>query len=189
MKALKTIQTLCKVVKIICIIVFVCSVIGLVGCVIGAIVLPAMKDKVINDGKTLEMILLENKVSYTTAFASTIIGAISCAVSIFLSKITWMFFNKELALGTPFNKPLVKEMRKLALIHIIVSFVLLIGFAIAVGVIKANDKSMQDLKNFGDVGTIGFGISLLIVSLFCEYGAEKEEEPIVVEAVEPNKEA
>ena len=175
MKSLKTIQTLAKVGKILSLIAFILCIVCAVFCAIGVAVLPAMKDKVIQDGKTLEQLLIENKTNFITAITVCVIALISTLAGVFTSFLTLRFFKRELEVGTPFRFEIANKMKKLGLIHVIVSLALLVTIAIIVASVKSGHKELQDIKGTETGGTLWFGIALLILSVFCRYGAEKED--------------
>ena len=171
MKSLKIIQVLSKIAKILCTVLFIVCIVGASCCALAVILLPIFKDTVIYENKSFSIIIAENGSNYMTAFVGSLVGLIVCSTGIFLSKYTELFFEKELELGTPFNKELVKDMRKMALVHIFVSLGIAILLAILVGCFKLNYPEL-DFSNDDHGGTIGFGIAMLIISLFCDYGAE-----------------
>ena len=174
MKALRIIQVLAKIARVICVILFVFCIVGAAGCLIGLITLPLSENIVIFDGKTVVEFINEKGGSMSKAYGGIVAGLLSCGVGIFLSKYNELFFKEEIELGTPFKMNIVKKMRKVAIVNIIATVALSIAVGIAVVIIQAiyHEDINLDLNLFS---TIGFGISLLIISLFCEYGAEKEE--------------
>ena len=184
MKSLKIIQVLAKIMRIICLVLFIVCIVGAAGCFLAVITLPIMKDVVLYEDKTFSIIIAERGVNWITALTGSIVGLISCGVGIFLAKYTELFFAKEIALGTPFKKEVVKDMRKMAIIHIVVSFVTVIAVAIVISSINAFNPELAHFDS-GFGGTIGFGISMLVISLFCDYGAEKETEANPIVEAEP----
>ena len=174
MKSLRIIQILAKIARVICIIVFVCSIIGAVGCISGLIALPLTQDAIVIDGKTLAEYLLEKDIPIEKAYAAMATGLASCGVSIFLSKYNELFFKREIELGSPFNDEIVKRMRKVAIVNIVVSLVLSVACAISISIVENVTKINMSFR-FDYFSSIGYGISLLIISLFCDYGAEKSK--------------
>ena len=183
MKSLKTIQVLAKIAKIICTVLFIVCIVGASCCALSVIILPVTKDVILYEDKTFSVVLAEQGTSYIDALTGSVIGLIVCGVGIFLAKYTELFFKKELELGTPFDKGLVKDMRKMALIHIIVSIVASIITSIVYFIFKESVPDFNGTYDFNG-GSIGFGISMLIISLFCDYGAEKANDVIEAEEVE-----
>lgn len=175
MKSLSTIQKLSKIGKILSLIAFIFCLIGAAFCLLGVILLPAMKETVIENGKTLEMILIEKKTNFITALTVCIVGLITCLVGAFMAKYTQLFFKKELEVGTPFRFEIAKKMKKLGLLHIIVSLATIFVLAIVIACIKAGNKELQDIKGLESGGSLWFGVAMLILSVFCKYGAEKED--------------
>ena len=183
MKSLRIIQILAKVAKIICTVVFICCIVGASICALSLILLPILRDTTIYDGKTVTVLLADKSVSLSSAITASAFGLVSAGVGIFLAKYSELFFKKELEVGTPFKKEIVKDMRKLAIIHIVVSLATTMVLATIYAIVKASAKELIDF-NPHQGGSVGFGISLLIISLFCEYGAEKEENEKVTDSKE-----
>lgn len=171
MKALRIIQVLAKICRILCIICFVGCIVGAAGCVIGLVVVPLIKDIVVEGGKTVEQMFLEKNITMPKLYTSLGVGIAGCGMGIFLAKYNGVFFKQELDAGTPFDMVIVKKMRKVAIVNIIVSIVSCIAIAIAVAIVEKLNNTSFNLNN-GYFSSIGFGIYLLILSLFCEYGAE-----------------
>ena len=181
MKSLKIIQTLANVARIICIVIFVLCIVGASLCVASLIALPFVKDIVVEteSGKTIEVIFVENDIPFNEAMFGLGVGLLSCGVGIFLAKYTEHFFDEEIKLGTPFDDSIVKKMRKVAIVHIIASIVTSAVAGIAYMIVKALTEGYGEFSFRGLGGSIGFALALLVLSLFCEYGAElkKEQQP------------
>lgn len=171
MKSLKTIQVLAKIARIICLILFVTSIIGVVGSTIAIISYPYVQDVIVSEGKTVAQLLSEKGLGIKHVYFSLATSLAGCGLNVFLAKYTEVFFKKELEIGTPFHTGIVKSMRKMALVHIISS----IAFAVAVGIAVAFMEVFGGVKiniEYSNLSTIGFGLSFLVLSLFCQYGAE-----------------
>jgi hypothetical protein len=185
MKSLKIIQVLAKIMWILSMIAFIACIVGASLCFVGIIVFSATKDVVVDEGQTFTILLADRGVPEPGVYSALITGLIVSGVGIYLGKINEIFFKKEIALGTPFKKEVVSEMRKLAIINIVASIATGILCAIALSIVAAIYRydSGFHLEFFS---TVGYGISLLILSLFCDYGAELEEKkPLDEPAVEP----
>ena len=177
MKSLKIIQTLCKIARVICIIIFVLSIIGAAGCLIGIILMPALKDEVIYNHKTLEQLLEKNGTNFNVALTAMIMAFVVCGVSIFLSKYTELFFKKEIEVGTPFNKDIVRRMRVLGVVHIVTGILTTVIVSSVIAIAVASNPDVENSRNFNlsNVSSLWFGIAMLIISLFANYDVEKEE--------------
>ena len=175
MKSLKIIQILAKIIKIVCTVLTIIFIVGASICALSIILLPILKDTVIYEGKSFSIIIAENGTNYITALVASIVAFISCGAGIFLAKYTESFFKKELELGTPFNKELVKDMRKMAVVHIVLSIVVLIIISILIAIFESIYPEIIDIE-YRFSGTIGFGLAMLVISLFCDYGAETKQE-------------
>jgi hypothetical protein len=185
MKSLKIIQVLAKIMWILSMIAFIACIVGASLCFVGIIVFSATKDVVVYEGQTFTVLLADRGVPEPGVYSALITGLIVSGVGIYLGKINEIFFKKEIALGTPFRKEVVSEMRKLAIINIVASIGTGILCAIALSIVAAiyrYDAGFH-LEFFS---TVGYGISLLVLSLFCDYGAELEEKkPLEEPAEEP----
>ena len=175
MKSLRTIQTLAKVARVICLILFIVFIIGAVGSIVGTIALPLLKDEIIYEDKTLEMILLEKNVNFISAITACIIGIIACLTSIFLSKYAELFFARVVREGTPFKTETVKRMRTLGIVNICVEIGVIIVIAVMLAIIKLKNPELADFKSSFYFGSISFGIVMLILSVFVQYGVEKDQ--------------
>ena len=175
MRSLSRVQTLFKVCKIISLIVFILSIIGAVGCLIGLITLPMTQDVIINDGLTVTEYLEREGISLAGAYAAMVSGLTFCGVNIFISKYAEILFKRELALGTPFDRDFSKSIRKLGITQIIVVIACGIISAIVQGVIFVA-LSVKGKVDFSSAGSIVFGIVLLLLSLFLDYGADLVEQ-------------
>lgn len=186
MKALRIIQVLAKVMRVICLVIFILTIIGAVFTLLGLIIVPVLQDQVLYDGKTLQMLLLEKNISMAQVYAGLSVGLLSTGVGIFLAKYNESFFAYEIKEGTPFKMEVVKRTRKNALVNIIVSISLVILSIIVVGIISGIYKTKFNF-NYSLVSSVGYGLALLVISLFCEYGAEKDEKVEVIESKEEDK--
>ena len=174
MKSLKVIQTLSKIAWVICKVMFVICIVGASLSLVTLLTVPFIKDVVLYEDVSLTILLADKDTNVTTAIVASVVGLLGCGLGIFLAKYTELFFKKELDLGTPFDKKLVENMRKVALVHIIASIALTIVIAITLGVAKKVAGEAITMKNGSIDGSFGFGIALLVISLFCDYGAERE---------------
>ena len=174
MKSLRIIQVLAKIARVLCIICFVCCIVGAVACLAGLIVLPIIQDKSFPDGKTVVAFLLEHQLTLEVCYSGLAVGLLGSGVGIFLAKYNELFFKEEIAVGTPFKMDIVRKMRRMSLVNIIVSISASVLAAIVVLIIQTAFQAKFKF-NYGLVSTVGFGISMLIISLFCEYGAEPEK--------------
>ena len=185
MKSLKYIQTISKVFWVICKVMFIVCIVGASICLVSLIVLPLTKDVVIYENKSITVLLAEQGTTVSSAISSAACGLFACGVGIALAKYTELFFKKELDLGSPFDKALVKDMRIVAVVHIVTAVVLMGIIALTQLILRHTVDELIDVEtNYN--ASIWFGISLLVISLFCEYGAEQNKEK--VKEVENKKE-
>ena len=69
-------------------------------------------------------------------------------------------------------------MRKVSIVNIACSLASAIVVAIAMAIVLAVNGIKSSKFNINVFSTVGFGLTLLILSLFCEYGARKGEEKV-----------
>lgn len=171
MKALRIIQILAKIARIICLIVFIACIVGASISLLGLILIPLCKGTVIYENKTVEVLIAEKGLPLYLAITNCAVGFISCCTGIFLGKYNELFLKEEIELGTPFTRDMVKKMRKVAIVDIIASFALALVCGIGIAIVQYVNHAEVEFK-YEFMSFVSFGISLLIISLFCEYGAE-----------------
>lgn len=184
MKSLKIIQVLAVIARVICIVVFVACIVGAAGCALALTIFPLVKDIPLPDEKTISSILVENGTNWQTVVVGCVVGLLACGVNIFLAKYNEIFYRNEIKVGTPFKREIVREMRITAIVNIAVSVSAMITLGIIIGITKAFVRELGNIRlEFGG-WLIGYGIALLVISLFCDYSAEKED-PEVIDNQDP----
>lgn len=178
MKSLQIIQTIAKVCKVICKVVFIVSVVGACLCAAGGIWLAIFgQDPIrIGDVNVSGLIASEAGVGTPVLLASVIVNGIFCIASAIVSKFGEKYLTNELADGTPFTLRGAKEMRRLGIIDIVATFVS--GGLCAGGLAVASmfiPEINEDLFEGGM--SMGLGVMLILLSVFCQYGAELNEKP------------
>lgn len=184
MKSLKIIQVLAKIARIVCLVVFIACIVGAAGCFLGLVIFSVIKDIPFGQGPTISERLIEQGTNSETVIVSIIVAMASCGLSIFLAKFNEIFFRNEVKEGTPFKKEVVRDMRITAIVNMAVSFSFFIMMAITVGIIKAFLRNLGNIELSFSWWIIGYGLSLLVISLFCDYGAEKEDSNVIDTQVE-----
>ena len=186
MKSLKRILILVKICRIVCYVLFGCFIAGAAGCVVGMIILNAIKDVTFGSGESITTELAKNGMTINGCYAMLAGGVIGCAAGIFLSIYTANFFKKVIDEGTPFKRPLVKELRIVGLVNVLVNIGASILVGITFGIAKAIDPGIGRLENYSGVSIV-FGLVLLLLSLFTEYPVEVEESKQAID-VQPEPE-
>lgn len=172
---LKTIQTLAKVGKILSKIIFVCCIVGFCGCIVGIVSLAIGAETFKLGGVTVHS-MIENKagMNLPTLYASMAVGLLFCAAEAVLCKFAETYFNHELADGNPFTLRGAKELMRLGILTIAIPLgaviVCSIGVAVADNIYPGIDK-----LSIGEFGSVGLGVMMIVLSLFCRYGAELNE--------------
>lgn len=119
---------------------------------------------------------LETEVHMTlnTMYAAMIVATILCGEEIYLAKVSNNYFKRELEVGHPFTRELVKKLRTLGIIVLAVSFGVGLVCSIGLEIAKkaVGDIANLDLDGYGQLGT---GLGMILISYICEYVVEKEE--------------
>ena len=162
MKSLQRVQKAANVLRILAKIGYIFAIVGTVSCVLGAIFCGIFG----SNARVQEWLVKEGETFVTREYVcSCVCGAIGCAFGIALAYFSLRFYEAELAAGTPFTKPLVKEMRKLGLLHILLP----LAASIIVAIVSA---AMHTEIDFDSVGGITAGVAYLLLSLPADYGAD-----------------
>lgn len=165
MKSLDRVQTIAKVLKILSMIVFVCSIVILSILSILLIVFCFV-------GNNVEFVNFFARMGLPYEF-NTVLCALICLILQFIGSIiiyskVVRFYKLELELGNPFDKPLIKEMRKVGVWRIVLPIVL--------SVIIATITACFGLSlNMSALSGVTMGIVYLIVSCILEYGSEMKK--------------
>lgn len=177
MKSLQRVQKAAQILRILAKIGYIFAIVGTVCSVLGAIFCGVFG----SNARVQEWLAKEGETFVTREYVChCICGAIGCAAGIAVAYFTLQFYDHELAAGTPFAKPLVKEIRKLGLLHILLP----LAASIVVAVVSA---AMHTEVDFNASGSITAGIAYLLLSLPMDYGAdlsalvptaEKPEKPL-----------
>lgn len=175
MKSLKILQTLFKIFRIIALVLFILAIVGASLTFLALVLLFALRDVLLAGGQTITDILASNGIPFHVAYSALIVAFLNCGVTIFLAKYNEIFFKFEVDKGTPFDKEVVHKMRVLALVSVITSFAFAIIVAITLGIIAFVNRVSVNI-DFSSFGGVGYGLALLLISFFCAYGAELEEQ-------------
>ena len=172
MNTLKTIQTLAKIGKVFSKIIFVCCIVGFCGCIVGIVSLALGAETFKLGGVTIHsMIENEAGMSLPTLYASMAVGLLFCGAEAVLCKFAEAYFKHELADGDPFTLRGAKELLRLGILTVAIPLgmviVCSIGVAIADNMVPGIDK-----LSIGEFSSVGLGVMMIVLSLFCRYGAE-----------------
>ena len=175
MKTLITIQTLAKIGKAFSKIIYVCCIVGFCGCIVGIVSLAIGAETFKLGGVTVHS-MIENKagMNLPTLYASMAVGLLFCASEAVLCKFAEIYFKNELADGNPFTLRGAKELMRLGILTVAIPLgtviICSIGVSIADNVYPGIDK-----LSIGEFSSVGLGIMMIVLSLFCRYGAELNE--------------
>lgn len=176
MKTLNTIQTLSKAGKIISKIIFILCIVGFCGCVLGIVSLAVGLESLKLGGLTIHGIIeKESGMSMASIYASMSVGAFLCAAEAVLCKFAETYFKNELTDGTPFTLRGAKELLRLGILTVAIPAVAVTVCSIGIAVLSDFHPETEDLS-FGEFSSVGIGIMMIVMSLFCRYGAEQAEE-------------
>lgn len=176
MKTLKTIQTLAKIGKIVSKIIFVFSVIGFCGCFIGIIGLAAGVETFTLGGVSIHSIIEERSgMSMAALYASMAVGALFCAAEAILCKFSEIYFKNELEDGDPFTLRGAKELLRFGILAVAIPLGTSMICSIAIAIASHFYPDINGLSTEG-FSSVGIGVMLIVLSLFCRYGAEQKEQ-------------
>lgn len=175
MNTLKTIQTLAKIGKVFSKIIFVCCIVGFCGCIVGIVSLALGAETFKLGGVTIHsMIENEAGLNLPTLYASMAVGLLFCGEEAVLCKFAEAYFKHELADGDPFTLRGAKELLRLGILTVAIPLgtviVCSIGVSIADNMVPGIDK-----LSIGEFSSVGLGVMMIVLSLFCRYGAERNE--------------
>ena len=175
MNTLKTIQTLAKIGKVFSKIIFVCCIVGFCGCIVGIVSLALGAETFKLGGVTIHsMIENEAGMSLPTLYASMAVGLLFCGAEAVLCKFAEAYFKHELADGNPLTLRGAKELLRLGILTVAIPLgtviICSIGVAIADNMVPGIDK-----LSIGEFSSVGLGVMMIVLSLFCRYGAERNE--------------
>ena len=176
MKTLKTIQTLAKIGKILSKIIFVCCIVGFCGCIVGIVSLALGAETFQLGGVTIHsMIEHEAGMNLPSLYASMAVGLLFCAAEAILSKFAEVYFKHELADGEPFTLRGAKELLRLGILTIAIPLGTVIVCSIGLAIAENRFPGIEKIS-IGEFSSVGLGVMMIVLSLFCRYGAERNEE-------------
>ena len=170
---LKRIQVLARIGMILSRIAFICCIIGAVGCAVGIACFALAGDTVFTLGGVSVHSLIENTASLSepALYAAMATGLLFCAAEAVLSRFAVIYFRNELADGTPFTLRGAKELMRLGVLTIAIPLGTAIVCSIGIAVADNFYPGLEKLSA-GEYSSAGLGIMMLVLSLFCRYGAE-----------------
>lgn len=172
MKSLERVQKISKIISIFVQIIFFCCIVGLVGSILGILSVatigkdPAVWTQISRDAQAT--------VTFDIMMCYCIVGAILSAGGITLYYYVKEFYKKELAIGTPFNKEIVRNMQIIGILHIAIPLGALILSSIVMAIFRVD-------IDFSNIGDITIGLTYLALSFVFDYGADLRN--IEIEAV------
>lgn len=176
MKTLKTIQILSKIGKIFSKIIYICCIVGIVGCVVGMLAMGVAQESIKLGGVTLHSILqAEAGVSTGTIWAAMAVGVILCVGEFVVAYMAHRYFDHELKAGTPFTMDGAKELLYLGIFAIWIPMAAALLAQVIHGIIAEFMGNVAAIQLDG-FDSVGLGVMLIVLSLFCKYGAEVKEE-------------
>ena len=173
MNTLKTIQTLAKIGKVFSKIIFVCCIVGFCFCIAGIVSLALGAESFRLGGVSIRGII-ENDAGMSTPalYVSIAVGAVCCAAEAVLSKFAEVYFRHELADGNPFTLRGAKELLRLGILTIAIPLGTVIVCSIGVAIAEVIYPGVDELS-IGEFTSVGLGVMMIVLSLFCRYGAER----------------
>ena len=175
MKTLETVQKLAKLGKFLSKLAYIISMIGAIGSLVGIVLLATMgKDAIVVSGDTLKEMGEEiENLSMPMLYASCGVALAFSAAEAVIARLAVNYFTHELEDGTPFTQRGAKELMRLGIIDIAVSFGVSLVSGIAVSVMAQKYSELEQLDNNGM--SFSVGIAMIVVALLCRLGAELTE--------------
>ncbi len=174
MKTLNTIQTFSKIGKVVSKIIYICCIVGICGCVVGAAAILLGGKALKFGGVTLHSILqTEAGISLGTLWAAIAVGIILCIGELFVSRLSYRYFDNELKAGTPFTFDGAKELLHLGISVIWIPIVTSIAAQIVQDIIF-NFMAGTEKISIDGFESVMLGIMFIFISLLCKYGAEEK---------------
>lgn len=176
-KNYQIIQTLAKIGKVLSRIAFIFSVIGICGCMVGLFSNVLGNGGVFKIGGVSVYGLLADFNAYNVKSISAVLTAwlIVCIGEAVLAKFAEVYFQKELAVGTPFTQAGAAELRRLGILTIVIptgcAVLAEIVQGILTGFMKGAADGWSDLS-FDNEASVAMGIMFIVGSVLCGYGAE-----------------
>ena len=175
-KSLKTIQVFAKIGKILSKIVFICCIVGAAFCLVALVaVAMGVTGAMEFGGINIHGLIEENAgISVNSMYALMVVGVVACVCEGIVAKFAEVYFEHELAAGTPFTFDGAREMLRLGIIAAAVS----LGGNVVISIIREiMSYAMTGVQELSvEIGTsVGIGVAFIIVSFICKYGAEQAE--------------
>ncbi len=172
MRSLKTIQSLAKVGRVLSSIVFICCIvafcISLVGLVMGD---TALKAGSVTIQGVIDLDELEEYLTPSVMRAVMGMALVSIFAEAIVAKFAEIYFKHEIADGTPFTLRGANELMRLGILVI----VLPLAASIVCTILSAAIPGGEDAPILDDYTSIGLGVMMIIMSLFCKYGTALRE--------------
>ena len=176
MNTLKTIQTLAKIGKTFSRIIFVCCIVGFCVCIAGIISLALGPESFRLGGVTVHSLIENNAgMSLPALYAFMAVGAFCCAAEAVLCKFAETYFRNEIADGDPFTLRGAKELMRLGILTVVIPLSTGIACSIGAAVVDQIYPGMEKLS-VGGFSSVGLGVMMIVLSLFCRYGAAGKDE-------------
>ena len=177
-KTLGTIQKLAKVGKVLSKVVFIICIVAGSLITVGGILYAVAGDVVMRIGGITIYNLIRDEVSVeigpVTVAVAMAVGVIACAAEAVLARFAELYFRRELEDGTPFTLRGAAELKRLGILAIAIPA----GTSLLASIVRTVIEAVMAGASSWHIGfrvSLGMGIMLLILSLFCRYGAERQD--------------
>ena len=177
MKSLKVIQILFKIARVLCLVFFGLCIAGVVFTTLGLAIFESIRNIEVG-GKSITSLIIEKGYSINAIYVYFAMGLVSSAANGFMCLYISRYCKDVIGDGTPFTRVSVKKMRKISLVGIIVSASAWALCLLAIIIAKALDKNIGTLT-YNNYVSLGFAVSLLVLSVFVEYPVEKDEQTVL----------
>lgn len=171
-KTLKIIQTLAKIAKVCAKIAYICSIVSICICAVGVVMLALGGETLKLGGVSIHTILSDHAgISESTVLATMLAGIALCTGELVLSYRAHIYFTHELEAGTPFTRDGSIELRRLGIAQL---WIPVVSYAVAITIREVIEQVMGEVAELGleSWSGVSTGITLILISLLCAYGAE-----------------
>lgn len=162
MKSLNKVQKISQVLHILSQIAFVFTIVGFALCLFAVVGVSVLGD----DPEFVKIFTDEGIVyNFKEVLCLCIVASIECLAGIVVYFYVKNFYKKELQIGTPFNKEVAQDAKRLGLIRIFVPLGAMIVNAIIIACFRLNIEMYE-------ITGIAMGLVYLVLGCVFDYGAD-----------------
>lgn len=175
MKTLDTIQSLAQVGKVLSKITQILCIVGACLCLVGLVLAPLGEMALLQaENVTVHSLIQAAGRTLPEVLSLVSAGLVMCVAEAVLAAFSHRYFANELAAGTPFTHAGARELQRLGILTIALSLGGEIAASICASLIPAllGQRPLSPADPADGFSSVSLGITFLIVSLLCHYGAQ-----------------